>query len=313
MGAYRHEYDGAALILMSGQERSLLVKINTNKGLRAVTFSANGEYLLSSGLDQNVGVWRVQDGQRVATINAEDVLCLAVSKNGKWIAGGTLWGEVFVLDAETYETVWKHRDRENYRNIAAVDFSSDSRKLVSASWNRTATIWDVASGETVRTLCHKQGLIVARYSLDGDRIATAIYNGSVQVWDSNGGHLLVDIPVTSLCNNGILWFNDYLYVVCGSAMKELDPSTGSIITEWPIPGDKICSPIAIPVRGTFIAYSTGQTLTLWDMVSHTQLGLIEHHGDINPITLSPGNRFYAIGREDGTIITKGISHIMVST
>ena len=302
---------------MAGQEHSLLVKINTNKGLRAVTFSADGEYLLSSGLNQNVGVWRVQDGQQVATMQAEGVKCLAVSKDGKWIAGGTWYGDVFLWNARTYETVWKHeRDWLGYdSDIRGVDFSPDSTKLVSASLNYTATIWHVASGKQAQTLRHDDWVIATRYSLDGDRIATATYNGSVQVWNSNDGYLLVDIPVmvTSLCNNGILWFNDYLYVVSSSEIKELDPSTGSIITEWPIPGDKICCPIAIPEHGTFIAYSTGQTLTLWDVVSHTQLGLVEHHGDINSITLSPGNRFYAIGREDGTIITAGLSHILVST
>ena len=46
----------------------------------------------------------MQDGQRVATMEARNVRCLAASKNG---AGGTWYGEVFVRDAETYKTVWK--------------------------------------------------------------------------------------------------------------------------------------------------------------------------------------------------------------
>ena len=58
--------------------------------------------------------------------------------------GGTFRGEVYVWDAETYRTVWMHR--EDSWTIEAVDFSPDSTKLVSGSWNGTPTIWDVASG-----------------------------------------------------------------------------------------------------------------------------------------------------------------------
>ena len=178
---------------MAGQERSLPIKINASRDLHAVIFSANGEHLLS-GEDQNAQVWRVQDGQQVATIEVVEVVCLAVSMNGKWIVGGTWDGDVFVWDgAETYETVWKH---EEDHGTSAVDFSSDSTTLVSGFSNWTAKIWDVVSGKKLRTLRHDRSVIAAKFSSDGSRIATATYKGSVRVWDSIDGHLLVDIPVT---------------------------------------------------------------------------------------------------------------------
>lgn len=291
-------------------------EIHASGMIRVVIFSANGEHILSGGKNQNVQVWRVQDGQRVATMEARDVRCLAASENGKWITAGTWVGEVVVWGTETYETVWEYRrDEQGYDNIRGVDFSPDSTRLISASWNRTATVWDVASGKKVRTLHHKDWVIAARYSQDGDRIATATYNGSVRVWDNDDGRLLVDIPVTvtSFYNNGLVWFNNYLFVLSGSTIKEMDPSTSSIVTEWRVPDSEIYSSIAIPKHGKFIAYSTGQTLTLWDMLSHTQLGPVQHRGDIKAITISPGDCFLAIGREDGTIITEGLPHFIVST
>ena len=209
------------MILIAGQERSSAIEINASYDLRAVTFSANGEHLLSSGLIQNVEMWRVQDGRRVATMEARQALCFAVSKNGKWIAGGT-WCGMFVWDAETDETVWEHTGDA----YDIVDFSPDPTKLVSGSSNLTATIWDIASAEEIRTLEHEQRLRAAKFSSDGNEIATAT-RYSVQVWDSKDGHLLVDIPVmvTSLYNNGLLWFNDHIFVVSGSTIKQLDAST----------------------------------------------------------------------------------------
>ena len=276
-----------------------------------MTFSANGEHLLSGGLSQNVQVWRVQDGQRVATIEAKDVVCLAVSKNGKWIAGGTLWSYVFVWDAETYETVWKH-----WEDIKAVDFSLDSTKLVSGSWNGTTTVWDVASGKKIHTLKHKRYAVIAvKFSSDGDRIATATSKGSVQVWDSSNGQILVGIPVTvtSWYNHGLLWFNNHIFVVSYNTIKQLDASTGSTVSEWPVPNSDDYSCIAVPRHGKFITYSTSRSVTFWDTSTHLQIGLVEHTEDICSIALSPDTRPFAIGGCHGTIITESLPHFSVST
>ena len=43
-----------------------------------------------------VQVWRVDDGKPLATMEAEHVQCVAFSRDGKWIAAGTFWGDVMV-------------------------------------------------------------------------------------------------------------------------------------------------------------------------------------------------------------------------
>ena len=286
--------------------------MNASSNLYAVTFSANGEHLFSSG-PENVEVWRVQDGQRVATIEARHVRCLAASKNGKWIAGGTTLG-VVVWDAETYETVWKWHE-EDFWVIGAVDFSPDSTKLVAGSWNCSAIIWDVARGANIRTLQHKHELSAAKFSSDGDRIATATPQ-SVQVWDSKDGHLLVDVSVmvTFIHNSGLLWFNNHIFVVSDNAIKQLD-ATGSMVYEWPAPNSHYYRCIAIPRHGKFIACSAGPSVTFLDTSTHLQIGLVEHTGDICSIVISPDNRSLAIGGAYGTIITESLPHFnfIVST
>ena len=275
-----------------------------------MTFSANSEHLLSGGRDHNVQVWRVQDGQRVGTIEVKDVLCLAVSQNGKWIAGGTWNGDVFVWDAETYERVWKLWLGSH---INAVHFSPDSTKLVSGTSNYTATIWDVASGKKIRTLQHNHGLIAAgKFSSDSDRLATATHY-SVQVWD-NHGQLLLGIPVVVSAgyNHGLWWFSNHIFVVSNNKVKQLDASTGSTVSEWSVPDSDLHSCIAIPRHGKFVVYSTSRSVTLWDTSIHSQIGLVEHTGDIRSIALSPDDRSLAIGGENGTITIKSLSRSTVS-
>ena len=228
------------------------MEINVVGGnLRAVTFSADGKHVLS-GDKGGVQVWRVEDRKQTATMETRFVWCLAVSKDNRWIVVGTLWGDVHVWDVHTHEQVWTHK--QDFHAIRGVDFSPDSTRLTSASANCTAVVWDIATREKVQTLHHKDPVISAKYSLQGDRIAT--------VYDSNDGCLLVDIKVgVTPRYNGLLWYNNHLLVISDGKINQLEASTGSVISEWPLPDMRNSQCIAIPKHGKFIAYSVERTVT----------------------------------------------------
>ena len=294
-----------------GQERQDPMEIDVGGRLYAVTFSANGEYIWSGGRD--VQVWRVQDGMQMAAIRTRTTSgCLAASKDGKWIAAGTHQGDVLVWNAKTHKQVFARN--EDSCAISGVDFSPDSTRLVSASYNCTAAVWDIASRKKVHTLHPKGPGIAAKYSPQGDRIATASPR-SVRVYDSNDGHLLVDIEVTVATpfNAGLLWFNNYLLVISDGKIKHLEASTGTVISEWPVP-DTVSSPrITTPKHGEFIAFSAERTVTFWDTSTHAQLGLIQHSEDIASTALSSDDRFLAIGGKAGKITIQSLSPITVSS
>jgi WD40 repeat protein len=307
--------NGVALTLTNRQEGSPLIEINGGRNIKAVAFTANGEYLVGGG--EGLGVWRVIDGRQIATMAAgETVSCLAVSKDGRWIAAGTDSGEVFVWDAKTFERVFSHW--EDTDDISGVDFSPDSTRLLVASFNRTATVWDITTRKRVLTLHHEGWVpvIAAKYSLQGDRIATATRK-SVRVWDSNDGRSLVDIPVTVLTpsqyyNTGLLWLNNYLLVISANKIKEFEASTGSAVSEWLVHDSDSDSCIALPPHGKFIAYSTNRNVTFWDTSTHSRVGKIQHSQDIRSLALSPDDRFLAIGAHGGNISISRI-RVIVST
>ena len=267
-----------------------------------MAFSTDGEHLLSGG-DGNVEVWRVEDAKKIATMEVtrgDDVQCLAVSKDGRWIAAGTDEGDVYVWDAETREQVWSHR--EDTRDINAVDFSSDSTRLVSGSDNTKAAVFDIATRKRVQTLDHQSGVFAAKYSPQGDRIATGT-NDSIRVWDSNDGHLLmtIEVGVTPYFNTGLLWSDNHLFTISDSKIKQLETSAGSAVSEWPVPTSDEYSCIALPNHRKFIAYTSKRTATFWDTTAHAQLNLLEHTQDIRSIAISPDDRFLAIGGWAGNI------------
>ena len=291
------------------QEHSTPTKIDVGQNVRALTFTWNGEYLATGDVEE-VWVWRVKDGKQVARMETRsEVYSLAASKNGKWIAAGT-FSDVIVWNAETYEEVIKHSED---KFIRGVDFSPDSTRLVAAA-NRTTLVWDLATGKQVQTHPHIGWVIAAKYSPRGDRIATATYDGPVRVWDSNDGHLLVDIDVqlTLLVNTSLLWFNEHLLVLSDKKIEEFDASTGSKVSEWPVPYTDCYSCVALPKHEEFIASSSINIITFWDTSTHNPLYLVQYPGRILSIAFSPDDQILAIGGTGNKIIVQSSSHIAVS-
>lgn len=297
-------------MLIVEEERSDSMEMNVGRWVNAVAFSANGEYLLSGG-DGGVRVRRVKDRKQVVTMKAKDPHCLAVSRNGRWIASGTWMGDVYVWDANSHKQVfWQ---KEDSLGILGVDFSPDATRLVSASNNTTASIWNITTSQRLQTLRHEDKVFAAKYSAQGDRIATATPE-SVRVYDSSDGRLLVHIKitVTPQRNTGLLWLNDHLLVISDGKLCQFEACTGSVVAEWPVPTSEYSSCIACPKHGEFIVYSTSRTVTFWDMATRTQLGIIHHPQDIRSVALSPDDRFLAIGGEYGKITIDSLSRINAS-
>ena len=301
---------GHVMMLNVGSEehRYSPMEINVGGRVHAVTFSANGEYLMS-GHDTEVRVWRTEDGQQLARIAAQDVQCLAVSEDGRWIAGGAKNGDLFVWDTQTYQRVLWHAGNSD---IYSVDFSPDSSRVVAAWSSRIASVWDIASRKQILTLLHEDSVKTAKYSPQGDRIATATRD-SVRVYDSNDGRLLQDVKVKVTSDSkGLLWCNDHLFVISDNTIKEIESSTGSTVSEWAVPDSDSASCIVLLQHGEFIAYSSKHIVTFWDTSTRSQLSPIHYPQKIQSITLSPDDGFIAIGDEEGKIIIKRLSCIAVS-
>ena len=222
--------------------------------------------------------------------------CVAASRNGRWIAAGSTSGDVLVWDATTYNQVFAERTGITTYDV---DFSTH---LVSASSNGTATIRDVAARRNLRTLNHGNYLYSAKYSPQGDRIATGD-PGSIRVWDSNDGQLLVSINVGVANLNCLFWCNNHLFVRPGdSIIKQIDAATGSTLSEWPVPAAAGWPCIAVPRHGDFIACTATKAITVWDTTTHSQLSHIQLTHNISSIACSSDDEFLAIG--GGRIIVK---------
>ncbi|HUA65283.1 MAG TPA: protein kinase [Alphaproteobacteria bacterium] len=84
--------------------------------------------------------------------------------------------------------------RGHLGSVVDVAFFPDGRRVLTASADGTAKIWNAASGEELMTLAgHRDRLICACVSPDGRRIVTCSRDRTARVWDADTGRELLTI------------------------------------------------------------------------------------------------------------------------
>ena len=72
--------------------------------------------------------------------------------------------------------------------VTSASFSPDGSRIVTASGDRTAKVWDAKSGAEVLTLKgHTVPVTSASFSPDGARIVTGSQDKTAKVWDAKSG------------------------------------------------------------------------------------------------------------------------------
>jgi WD40 repeat protein len=78
--------------------------------------------------------------------------------------------------------------------IATVAFSPFGQRVVTASADRTARIWNAASGQSIAELeGHCAEVVSAAFSPDGQRVVTASADKTARIWDAANGHLIAKL------------------------------------------------------------------------------------------------------------------------
>ncbi|KIK11830.1 hypothetical protein PISMIDRAFT_689995, partial [Pisolithus microcarpus 441] len=193
----------------------------------------------------------------------------------------------------------KVRHTECANPVYAADISSGCTKVVAASWGTTDNVRLFGIGSRTQLLppiSHRKADGV-KFSPDGSRFATASDDSGVRVYNTHDGSILFDSSAqcATEARTPLAWSADgqQLFVASQGKVTSVNISNSSS-SEWPI--HETQSSVSIASNGKFIACSAGKSASLWDCVSHRQIGsIITHTAGINCIALSPSGMYLACG------------------
>jgi WD40 repeat protein len=161
--------------------------------LEAVAFSADGLRFVTAGWNHTVQMWETADDCKLLCeipCDGPNLFSVALSPDGRFVAAG---GD----DPQAFVHVWDLRGAQptavagfigHREAVHSVAFSRDGTKLLTASHDRTARLWDLASGKEIHSFVgHSWWIWSAAFSRDERFIVTASHDGSAIVWNSESG------------------------------------------------------------------------------------------------------------------------------
>ncbi|KIK14711.1 hypothetical protein PISMIDRAFT_116537, partial [Pisolithus microcarpus 441] len=276
----------------------------------AVAFVGDSQVVVGCA-DRGIRRWKIEDKQQQGpTIKlGDDFRSVAVSQDGRWIVSGDHGKRAIVWNADTHERACEFTGYGG--SVTGVDISSDCTKVVAGCYGTTGTarIFGITSGAELlpdSPISHRN-IRGVKFSPDGSRFATVSNDCGFHVYSTHDGKVLFgsgtrySSDVSDLVTP-LAWSSDgqQLFVATKGKIACFNISKSSY-SEWPI--HETQSRVSIASNGRFIACSSGKSVSLWDCMSHEQIGsIITHAARINCVALSPCGGYLACGNGKNIIV-----------
>lgn len=204
-----------------GNER--LLRVSEKGAVWALdTWSEEGreeeEWIAVGGTDCLVGVWRVGNLEKKATLSGHQmtVRCIATLSSTQVLSGSrdsTL--RIWNINTSTCEAVLEGHTK-TIRQIAVKD-----NIAVSVSYDSDARVWDLETKECVHVLKdHTEKLYAVAY--DGKRVVTGGMDKTVRVWD----------PLSGVCQTVLQGHTSLITFLIPTATDLISTSAGGDMYSW---------------------------------------------------------------------------------
>ena len=206
---------------------------------------------------------------------------------------------VRAADAQIF-AITGHTDR-----VRSVAFSPDGRRILTASSDRTARIWDAATGrEILRLSGHTGDLTSAAFSPDGRRVVTASFDKTARIWDAATGRELLQLSGHTDLLRAAQFSPDSQRIVTASTDKTAriwDAATGREMVLLSGHTDLLTSAAFSPDGRRVVTSSWDRTARIWDAATGREVLRLNGHTDVvTSAVFSPEGRRILTASTDDT-------------
>src|SRR5580700_3740345 len=223
---------------------------------------------------------------------------------GEWREGIALLARAIKFDPENpvaserfFQELIIHREKALPLPIASfvhqdavesVAFGPDAARILTASRDKTAKLWDAASGKLLASFAHQGPVFQGVFSPDGTRILTASGDGTAKLWDATSGKLIISFDHQDEVNHAA-FSPDGTRILTASAdnsAKLWDAASGKLIASFDH-GDEVNDAVFSPDGARILTASRDKTAKLWDAASGKLIASFDHQGSVKNAAFSP--------------------------
>ncbi len=175
--------------------------VGHTESIWTTSFSLDGTRVVTASYDGTARVWNAATGHVIANLDghASAVHDASFSPDGTRVVTASWDGTARVWNALTGQTITKlQAHTASLQSLQAlqrvvwdVSFSSDGTRVLTASADQTARIWNVATGEAIAILQgHTESVDIASFSSDSTRVVTASADKTARVWSATTGEII---------------------------------------------------------------------------------------------------------------------------
>ncbi len=188
--------------------------------------------------------------------------------------------------------------------VHSVQFSPDSQRVVTVSGDKTAWLWDAASGKAIgEPMKHESLVYSAEFSPDSQRVVTASADKTARLWDGASGKAIGEPMKHEKTVRSAQFSPDSQRVVTASwdnTARLWDGDSGKAIGEPMKHEGWVYSAQFSPDGRRVVTASVDNTARLWDGASGKAIGEpMKHEGAVDSAQFSPdGQRVVTVSADN---------------